>query len=601
MRINTKTRSIRRRGQESVQHVVRGAVEMAGTVKRRAVELCRSRAPASSERFNLARDRRNLRVLTPEERIRQRARGLGIGQSSNYPPSVSPPSPSHSERRAAQSSVEELPSPTSPTASSTHYSGSGRDLTPVRQNKTNRPPERKRSSPVFNTDDKSPSRARKQRSPSNSPPSIEKLQLGLNSTEITTPSSPVQYDIASPSNVEPTSPPFPETSAPFDVFNPWSQQHYADLVPEPEPEPEQEPEVEPEIEQHPDQCTEQELLSVPEQQSATVPAAPESSPSQKDRDGLFIGTAKAVKKKVKKAAVRWMDDASSLRPISEVRLFHTDSRIDSPLHPQERLAPGDRVKGEPNRPLALPRRVFVKALPPKWEKKVDEAIRLPNSHQLGTTPGGDPLTRRDLATCYQPLAWLNDEVINAYLAVIINFLRQASEASSNEQPRHHAFNSFFFSNLRDKGYDSVRRWASRARIGKGNLLGVEIVLVPIHHHSHWTLLVVRPAARTIEHFDSLGGMSRAHVALIQEWLRQELGDKYVEEDWTVLPSRSPQQDNGSDCGVFLLTTAKLRALNLDPLSYGAKDIPLIRKRIVGELMNGGFGGDLDPVEGRSRL
>lgn len=591
--------SLRRRGQRSVHHVthvVRGAFQMAGSVKRRAIELCSSRTPALSEPIDLAKERKSPRPRTPEERHRWKADKLRKERGSRPSSPVSPYSPSQTEHSVALSPVEDKhTSPSSPTASTTHYSGPGRDLTPTRPNKTNRPPERKRSSPVYNTDDKSPSRARKQRYQRNSPPNLEKLQLTEevnNATAIPAPTSPVQSDIASPSIVEPPSSPS------FDVFNPWSQQHYAEYPHDPD--------------QQPDYLTEEELPIVPEELLAIAPATPEPAYSANDLpvEGLFLKTDKAVKEekkedekeKEKKGAVRWADGESPRRPISEIRLYDPSSRIDSPLHTRERQVRGGRVKGETRRPPAPPKRIFVKALPPKWEKKVDEAMGLPNSHKLGTTIGGDPLTRRDLATCYQPLAWLNDEVINAYLAIIIDFLRRTSDASSNEQPRHHAFNSFFFSNLRDKGYSSVRRWATRAKIGKENLLGVEIVLVPIHHHSHWTLCVVRPAARTIEHFDSLGGMSRAHVALIKNWLQQELGDKYVEEEWTVLPSRSPQQDNGSDCGVFLLTTAKLRALNLDPLSYGAKDIPLIRKRIVGELMNGGFEGkDLNPVEGKSRL
>ncbi|KAK2763301.1 hypothetical protein FQN54_009937 [Arachnomyces sp. PD_36] len=582
MRLRRATNSARQNGKQ----VVRDTIKLAGTFKRRAVELCSfRRTPASFiEPIDIARDSRNLRVLTPEERHRQRARELRRSVGSQRTQSPVP----YIETAALPPVVEGPPSPTV-----AHYPGSGQGPTLARQNKTNRPPERHRSSPVYNTDDLSPSRARKQRSPDTSPPSARKLQASqefIDSTAIAS-SPPVQYDVATASIVEPSS---SATTAQFDVFNPWSQQHYADVVPEPEPE----------VEEHPDQGTEDELFSAPAQQSAAVLGAPELDAAEEAliyQRPSSSGTDQAVKK-TKKAAVRWADTVSPHRPISQIREYQPSSRIDSPLHTKgERLVRGGSVGGETSRPPAPPRRVFVKALPPKWEKKVDEAIRLPDSHQLATTLGGDPLTRRDLATCYKPSAWLNDEVINAYLAVIIDYLRKASGATSSEQPRYHAFNSFFFSNLRDKGYGSVRRWASRAKIGKENLLKVETVLVPVHNQAHWTLLVVRPAARTIEYFDSLGGMSGRFVSLIKDWLRMELGDRYVDEEWTVLPSRSAQQNNGSDCGVFLLTTAKLRALNLDPLSYGAKDIPLIRKRIVGELMNGGFGGDLDPVEGRSKL
>ncbi|PKY00061.1 cysteine proteinase [Aspergillus campestris IBT 28561] len=220
----------------------------------------------------------------------------------------------------------------------------------------------------------------------------------------------------------------------------------------------------------------------------------------------------------------------------------------------------------------------------------------PASRKIATTLSGDPLTKKDLATCFTPMEWLNDEVINAYLGLIVDYLRRThNNAGRHDKPRFHAFNSFFFTNLREKGYASVRRWATRAKIGGQSLLEVDTVFVPVHHQHHWTLILVKPSDRTIEHFDSLGALSARHVATVQTWLRGELGDSFVQSEWRVLPSRSPQQDNGSDCGVFLLSTAKAVAVGLEPLSYGATDTPLLRRKIVAELMNGGFEGEFDPL------
>ncbi|KAL3455851.1 hypothetical protein BJX64DRAFT_281765 [Aspergillus heterothallicus] len=225
-------------------------------------------------------------------------------------------------------------------------------------------------------------------------------------------------------------------------------------------------------------------------------------------------------------------------------------------------------------------------------------MRYPPNRKVVNTLSGDALTKKDLETCFTPLKWLNDEVINSYLALIIDYLRRThGNAGRHDKPRFHAFNSFFFSNLRDKGYDSVRRWAARAKIGGKDLLNVDTVFVPVHNSMHWTLIVVKPSDRTIENFDSLGSLSPRHVALIKTWLRGELGDQFIEADWTVLPSASPQQDNGSDCGVFLLSTAKAVAFHIEPMSYGAKDTTMLRKKIVAELMNGGFEGDFEPIDG----
>ena len=80
-------------------------------------------------------------------------------------------------------------------------------------------------------------------------------------------------------------------------------------------------------------------------------------------------------------------------------------------------------------------------------------------------------------------------------------------------------------------------------------------------------------------------------------------DVPLREEWTVLDTPSPQQDNGSDCGVFLLSTAKAIGLGLEPSVYGPRDIPTLRKKIVAELLNGGLEGEFDPVgnTGESRL
>ncbi|GFG26046.1 dihydrosphingosine 1-phosphate phosphatase C823.11 [Aspergillus udagawae] len=291
------------------------------------------------------------------------------------------------------------------------------------------------------------------------------------------------------------------------------------------------------------------------------------------------------------------------RPVSAVRLFYP---VQKPLPPGRtesiyaaewrKIEEEQKAKQKPTR--VKPEGPAVRPLPPKWEMKISEIKSMPNNRQIATTLSGDPLTKKDLATCYTPMAWLNDEIINAYLALIVDYLRRShGNAGRHDKPLFHAFNTFFFSNLRDKGYQSVRRWATRAKIGGEALLNVDTVFIPVHNSAHWTLIVVRPGERTIEHFDSLGSLSRRHVGLVQGWLRAELASRYVEQEWTVLPSISPQQDNGSDCGVFLLSTAKAVAVGLEPLSYGAKDIVVLRRKIVAELMNGGLDGDFDPTSG----
>ncbi|BCS11803.1 hypothetical protein ALUC_41143A [Aspergillus luchuensis] len=292
------------------------------------------------------------------------------------------------------------------------------------------------------------------------------------------------------------------------------------------------------------------------------------------------------------------------RAVSAVSLFYPEPRPIPEGRTESVYANRWRQIQEEERQKELPSRIkpdgpAVRPLSPEWEARIKELQdgRVSGGKTVATTLSGDPLTKRSLATCYTRGEWLNDEIINGYLALIVDYLRRKNHnAGRNDKPRFHAFNSFFFSNLRDKGYDSVARWAKRAKIGGPLLLDVDTVYIPVHNSQHWTLVVVRPGERSIEHFDSLGARSRRHIAVVQTWLRGELGPNYVEEEWRVLPSLSPQQDNGSDCGVFLLTTAKAVAIGLEPLSYGAQDTPLLRRKIVAELMAGGLEGEFDPAQ-----
>jgi len=249
----------------------------------------------------------------------------------------------------------------------------------------------------------------------------------------------------------------------------------------------------------------------------------------------------------------------------------------------------------------MPTEKVIKPLSAEWERKVDAALAAGDGAQLATTSTGNRLKRKDFGTVL-PVAgrdraggWLNDEIITGYLQAVVDHGQAMTNSTGRgKTPKYYAFNTFFYSNIRDKGVESVRRWAARGKVGGKALLDVERVFIPVHEHSHWTNIVVGPMARTIEYFDSMGGSPRRYVANVKAWLRQELGPAYVEEEWAVVNSSSPQQQNGLDCGVFAATTAKMIMLGIDPMAYGHEDIPTQRRRMVAELLNGGFHGAFEP-------
>ncbi|XP_016105277.1 sentrin-specific protease 1-like [Sinocyclocheilus grahami] len=103
------------------------------------------------------------------------------------------------------------------------------------------------------------------------------------------------------------------------------------------------------------------------------------------------------------------------------------------------------------------------------------------------------ITRKDLQTLNH-LNWLNDEVINFYMNLLVERSKQPN------LPSAYTFNTFFFPKLRRSGYSAVRRWTKKV-----DIFSVDIILVPVHLGVHWCLSVVDFRKKSITYFDSMGG------------------------------------------------------------------------------------------------
>jgi hypothetical protein len=241
---------------------------------------------------------------------------------------------------------------------------------------------------------------------------------------------------------------------------------------------------------------------------------------------------------------------------------------------------------------ALPRGCSIlKPVARDWAQKVRDAMTRPLNAELATVSNGTKLTRRDFSTILEQPYWLNDEVIAAYIQLSVDHALERTGHTRGQTPKIHAFNSFFYKNLSTKGPASIARWAGRAKIGGKDLKRVDTIFIPVNPGVHWTLLVVSPSKRSIEYFDSLSGSrpsptNNVYTDNVKKWLKQEMGTEYNDAEWTVrIRNDGPQQNNGYDCGVFAITTAKLIALGYDPVgAYDASVMPAQRIRLVAELM-----------------
>ncbi|KAJ2747298.1 SUMO1 sentrin specific peptidase 1 [Coemansia sp. BCRC 34301] len=187
-----------------------------------------------------------------------------------------------------------------------------------------------------------------------------------------------------------------------------------------------------------------------------------------------------------------------------------------------------------------------------------------------------PVTAHDVDTLGDG-KWLNDEVINFYMQLIM------SRSEKNcKLPRVHAFNTFFYSTLRDQGYVRVKRWTRRIK-----LFEMDLVIVPVHLGVHWCCAVIDFRAKTVVYYDALLGDNQECLRLLMEYLREESKDKlgvaFDDGGWTMQCDKQiPQQMNGYDCGVFAITFAEYVSRDA-PFSFSQANCPFLRRRVTYEI------------------
>jgi len=211
---------------------------------------------------------------------------------------------------------------------------------------------------------------------------------------------------------------------------------------------------------------------------------------------------------------------------------------------------------------------------------------------------GQPVRRHDILTL-RPVQWLNDEVINVYLKLVLARAGRdgAGSGVAGAPLRAHVFQSFFYTKLADRGYDykGIRRWTKNI-----DIFALDALLVPINQsRSHWVLAVANMREKRFEFYDSLGGRGKAQMEMIRQYLADEHMDKKKTEldlgEWEDVAwkrSEIPYQDNGSDCGAFMCQFASTLVRNV-AVNFTCHDMPYMRRRMVVEIMTKELRDDVD--------
>ncbi|KAI0121418.1 cysteine proteinase [Hypoxylon sp. NC0597] len=269
---------------------------------------------------------------------------------------------------------------------------------------------------------------------------------------------------------------------------------------------------------------------------------------------------------------------------------------------QEKLRREEARLNEALRPLGLRRtkNKLITTLSPFWEQKAvrapEQGYAPPSKWKGAVHREGVELTTRDFTRLVPPSAWLNDNAIQASLVHLATFINDTAGISpKKDTPKCVALSSQYWSNFlsdtRNKLYSRglERTWGLKPQ----NMMGVDTILIPVNESNHWTLIIIRPSRRTIAYVDSFQSVGTSHLRNAHTWLEKFLGDKYVAEEWRTEQYKVPEQTNGYDCGVFVITNSIYLSLGIDPSDYSQEDMPLQRLRIAAMLLNGGFTGEFD--------
>ncbi|XP_061630189.1 sentrin-specific protease 1 isoform X1 [Phyllopteryx taeniolatus] len=215
----------------------------------------------------------------------------------------------------------------------------------------------------------------------------------------------------------------------------------------------------------------------------------------------------------------------------------------------------------------------------EMEAQVDKVLRRGSPDEVCSEGFGLSLTRKDLQTL-SGLSWLNDEVINFYMNLLVE------RSKGPKLPSVNTFSTFFYPKLRSSGYSAVRRWTK-----KMDIFSKDILLVPVHLSMHWCLSVVDFRKKAVTYFDSMGGNNDEACKLLFDYLQQESKDKKGKKldttGWTLQSKKRneiPQQMNGSDCGMFTCKYADYMTKD-KPITFTQKQMPYFRRRMVWEIVN----------------
>ncbi|KAJ8677928.1 hypothetical protein QAD02_013715 [Eretmocerus hayati] len=215
-------------------------------------------------------------------------------------------------------------------------------------------------------------------------------------------------------------------------------------------------------------------------------------------------------------------------------------------------------------------------LSPDMMRLVQHALANGYEDEILSEKYGLRITRKDIRTL-AGLNWLNDEVINFYMNLLI------TRGENDNYPNVYAMNTFFYPKLISGGHTSLKRWTRKI-----DIFSKDIVVIPIHLGVHWCMSIIDFRYKSIQYYDSMGSPNNKCLCLLKQYIHEESIDKkkkpYSFQDWNFeCVQNIPRQTNGSDCGVFSCMFAEYICSNRE-LNFSQDNMPYFRNKMIYEIL-----------------
>ncbi len=226
-----------------------------------------------------------------------------------------------------------------------------------------------------------------------------------------------------------------------------------------------------------------------------------------------------------------------------------------------------------------------------WNSTMEERYPIINMFNI-------EISHADLQRVETTTSWLNDSIIEFYAKLLM-------QKDHLEGTKSYYFSSFWLTKLHVGGkynFLNCRRWLRRLPT---DILLHETLYFPIHKPGHWVLIVVLLREYKMFYLDSMGESGQSYLKVVFRFLSdisQSDGFEYMraEMNWIFLDSDAlhdlPQQENGYDCGMFVLMFMRAISRRIPLVSYTQQSMAECRQMVAREIRGGNLIEDLTNIE-----